>query len=518
MSWWQRQKAQPAQEGATALAVRVSATPSARPVDYLEDEVASAFFDAREHEAYYRSLQRVEDRRASQDQLRQVLLRLLRLANGGGLAFLHDLITRTRQDAQREVRASLGESPAQRVRRMEPDGMRLLGNDAGQDLKRLRAAYRAAALQYHPDRGGSHEQMTAVNRAYEQLHRIILEEGDCTAPWASDELSNTFAYLWSVQRLLFDIALDEWALDDAAPYLEALASDKERCSESQGQRLIELIEPACKLTERLCGAGSLDRASASLAVAQEGLRMARARGLDYEWYVRQAAETVAGTHKPRFVLNDARQIENAFRLGAIDHKRYEANLARIAGRKEQKESDRSERTALLAEARFLPSLPIDARLAPSRTGSRLVPRPGYFQHRAEKLTSDQQAEYLETFRNGTDLDMVAKYAFVRLSSLLRSAVFHVGRCNLASLLAEVRLLAQLEPRCGWSAEGVADVIRFLSALSGARLAGYAASLAKLLEPQPQTSGFVVIVLDVPVDLTRDFFDSARELAAKYGAV
>jgi hypothetical protein len=39
-----------------------------------------------------------------------------------------------------------------------------------------------------------------------------------------------------------------------------------------------------------------------------------------------------------------------------------------------------------------------------------------------------------------------------------------------------------------------------------------------LEPQPQTSGFVVIVLDVPVDLTRDFFDSARELAAKYGAV
>ncbi|MFI5393898.1 MAG: hypothetical protein ACHQ9S_00070 [Candidatus Binatia bacterium] len=517
MFWWRRQKTPGGQQSPLTPAVQPSAAPSARPVDYLEDEVASAFFDAREYEAYYRSLQRVEERRAFRDQVRQVLLRLLRLASEDGLRLIDDLITRTSEEAQREVRASFDGSPAQRVRRMEPEGMRLLGNDAGLDLKRLRAAYRAAALRCHPDRGGSHEQMTAVNRAYEQLHRILVEEGDYAAPWGSTQLSTTFAYLWAVRRLLFEIALDEWALDDAARYLGALASDKQRCSESQGQRLIDLIEPACKLTERLCAAGSVDGASVSLAVAQDGLRMAQACGLNYDWFVRQAAETVAGTHKPRFVLNDARQIENAFRLGAIDQKRYEANLGRVAGRKELNEADRSRRLALLAEVRFLPSLAVDARLEPSPTVGSLVPHPGYFEYRAEKLTSDQQAEYLSTFRDGTDLDLVAKYAFVRLSSLLRSAVFNVGRCDIPSLGAEAKLLAQLEPRCAWSAERVGEVIGFLAALSGGQRAAYAVALAKLLEPQPQTNGFIVMIIDTPIDLTETFFNSARELAGEYGA-
>jgi hypothetical protein len=517
MVWSRRHSAPPRPRGPMVPAVQGSAAPSDRPLDHLEDEVTSAFFDAREYEAYYRSLQLAEERRAFHDQLRLVLLRLLRLADGRGFALLDDLVRQTSEEAEREVPAPFALSPAERVRRMHPDGMRFLGDDAGLDLEHLKASYRAAALRCHPDRGGSNEQMTAINLAHTQLHRILVEEGGGEVPWAPVKLSGTHAYLWAVRRLLFETALDEWALDDAAPCLEALAADKQLCGESQGRRLIDLVVPACKLTERLCAAGSVAAARASLAVAREGLRFAQARHLNFDGYVRLAAEAIAGVRKPHFILNGAKQIENAFRLGAIDRKRYDANMIRIAGRKERKNLDYSRRLALLAQAKFLPALPIDARLRPSRVIGNLVPHPGYFDYHSETLTSDQQAEYLKAFREGTDLALVAKYAFVRLSGLLRSVLSSVGGCDFASVLEEVQLLAQLEPRCAWSADGVGEVIQFLVGLTGGTRAGYASTLARLLEPQPQTVGIFTPNAGTLFDLTPIFFSSARELAMKYGA-
>ena len=108
--------------------------------------------------------------------------------------------------------------------------MRILGDDAGRDLEHLRAAYRAAALRCHPDRGGSHEDMIAVNRAFEMLHRILVEEAgavpivgeDSESLASSGETPNALAYLWTVRRLLLGIALDDWELDEASVYLADL--------------------------------------------------------------------------------------------------------------------------------------------------------------------------------------------------------------------------------------------------------------------------------------------------------
>ena len=217
----------------------IKAPDSAQPINYLEDEISSAFFITREYEAYYRSLKHVEERRAFYNDLLPALHRLLLLANRDSIIQLDNLITRTVQVAKQEKQSSPFESAVQRVHRMEPIGMQLLGNDAGLDLKRLRSAYRMVALRYHPDHGGSHEQMIAINRAYEQLHRILIEESNFTATLTSDKLSNVFAYLWEIKLLLFEVALDEWTLDEAVFYLNALASDKERCEESGDLQLIK---------------------------------------------------------------------------------------------------------------------------------------------------------------------------------------------------------------------------------------------------------------------------------------
>ncbi len=75
------------------------ASASPPPLDYLSDELATAFFDAREHEAYYRSLRTstrprpIDARRAYYDTFRPLLLRLLALADDDGIVFLENLIT-----------------------------------------------------------------------------------------------------------------------------------------------------------------------------------------------------------------------------------------------------------------------------------------------------------------------------------------------------------------------------------------------------------------------------------------
>lgn len=63
-------------------------------INYLDDEVASAFFAAREAEAYYRSLKSVDEKRAFHDHLIETLTRLLRAAEGPGAPLLDDLARR----------------------------------------------------------------------------------------------------------------------------------------------------------------------------------------------------------------------------------------------------------------------------------------------------------------------------------------------------------------------------------------------------------------------------------------
>lgn len=359
--------------------------------------------------------------------------------------------------------------------------------------------------------------MAAVNHAFEQLHQILVGEAGASPP-SSGEFAGAATYLWTVRRLLFEMAVDNFALDDAVHYLEELVSAKGMPPESHDRRVIELLESACSLAKKLCAMGAFEKARSSLAVAQDALRMAQLRGLNYGPVVRTAEDTVLRKRKPRFVLNHARQIENAFRLGAIDEKRYRADMARVARQRCEIEADRPIRLACLGNAKFVTVLPIDEGLKPSDEVPTFVPYPGYCA-RTENLAPNQLAEYLKAFRDGDDLDLVAKYAWVRLSGLIRSAIHFVDRCDLASFLTEVEALAVMEPKCSRYAQPVKEILGYLAALSGSRRAAYATQLAKLLEPQTYTNGGITVSYFGPMQgwPGKGFFDSARELAREYGA-
>jgi hypothetical protein len=498
------------------------------PLDYLRDELATAFFDAREHEAYYRSLkssERPKDaRRAFHDTLRPVFLRLLVLANDDGIVFLEHLITANIREEKRTQGVQARGSPAERVRRAEPRGMKILGDDAGRDLEHLRTAYRAAALRSHPDLGGSHEDMKAVNGAFEMLHRLLVEaagaepivgEGDNSREMPGDT-TNALAYLWTVRQLLLGIALDEWALEEAIAYLEELVpvrAPRPAPAENTGipfliynseseriRRTYDLLEQACRLTVRLCAARCADSAARSLAIARELHRLIREYGARNEkggedvstaWVLhppitsnfvhpslRKAEECIAGRSKPPIVLDSVKQVENAFRLGAIDRKRYKASLSRVTKTASRVGADRRERLAILARTRFAPLLPSDAQLKPSRNPGRIVPHPPPYIGGVKDLTPDQQAMYLEAFRSAHDLDLVAIYARFRLGSIFESAILFPERCDLAALAEEADALAQVGFECRFTAGAAALMIRLIAELDDSRRAQFTSELAK----------------------------------------
>jgi hypothetical protein len=405
--------------------------------DYLSDPAIAAFFSAREHEFYFRSLKSVDETRAFHDRLIAVLLSVLQLVDERSQPILDEILARAFHE---EHPWSAGElTPATsvvgHVRSLEPRGVKLLGIDDDVDFEVLRKAYRAAALRVHPDRGGSTAEMGAVNRAYELLHSRLGErqaEGglvfgsSLSVPTARD-------FVCSTVRLLFDISLDDWALDEASSWLEELTieiapptTDNRRYRLSfslSSDQLMDLTEPASKLCQRLIACDDRAGAERAIKVAREGLRKAQAHGLIYEPFVNAAQEVMEGKRKPRFVLNHPRQLDNALRLGAIDEKRYAANLARIDKRRGDRELDRIERTELLSSSTFIEHLPIDHSLSRKAAPGRLIPHPGWYEDRAETLAAEQQAEYLAAFGPDSTLEAVEKYAWVRLSSLIRSAAY-----------------------------------------------------------------------------------------------
>ena len=482
-------------------------------LDYLDDEAVAAYFAAREHEAYYRSLKSVDDRRAFHDDLKVALIRLVEVTDDHARSALDAIIARAARTGGETI-----SSPLDQVRRLEPEGTRLLALEGNPDFGTLRTAYRSAALLYHPDRGGSNEAMAAVNRAFEHLHVVLSKEGnyvvESTSVWGY-EAKTALDYLWAVTRLLFEVALDDWALDEASSWLDRLISDtflESRLARAGYQR-IDLINPTAKLSERLMAAGDPKEAKRALAVARDGLKRARRAGLFYDHYVVKATDVLLSKRKARFVLNHFRQLENARRLGAIDDARYESNFARLTGRQASQDAGRSAGEQLLKTIRFAP-LPIDRTLRPALGDRTLIPRPDYYEVRAEGLSSDQQAEYVRAFGPAPVLELVKKYAFVRLSGLIRSAVYFSDAVDSAALSVEAHALATVEPRCAWVADQVAQVIDFFDALDGKRRRAYVQGLHELLEPETHETGFVIIVMPGAMEVSGSFLESAQRLGRR----
>lgn len=479
-----------------ALITRSRTSVGARTVNYLDDAVVAAYFAAREHVAYFRSLKAAQERRDFHERLIPVLRAFVDRAVPSAFDVLDGIIGRT---------IDVDPAPSTRdllalVRERQPTGLELLDVEADVDFNELRSAYRRAALRYHPDRGGSDEQMAAINEAYEILHAGLsaqvagvpeLQEGE---PEADAGPRCALDYVWCTLFELFQVAVDDWALDDASKLLQELQSDRFRESRytRSEDRWIELTKPAADLSKRWVAAGNRKAAEAALVVARTGVARARRNGLTFDIYLDPAEKVFAGTSKPGFGLNHLRQVENAHRYGAIDEKKYAAARAKLAADQQARAADRARRSEVMNRVRFVEQLPIDPKVEVAAPASSLVPSPDYFQVRAEDLSPEQLAEYHRAFSPSSTLDLVAKYAYVRLSSLIRSAIHHPDEVEPAVLAAEVRNIVDLVPRSGGFGEPIAKVLEMFAKLDRAGRREYATVLQQLLTPEPVEGALITV--------------------------
>jgi hypothetical protein len=419
-------------------------------MDYLATPAVAAYFDAREHEAYYQAIKRAEPRRDFHERFVRVLERFIELTNSekGAAAVDHVMAESQRIETGAQVQPT--STPLQKARARYPKGVELLGLTEAMTFESLKTAYRGAARTNHPDAGGPHDAMVAVNEAFQFAHALLRSATVGIGPGQAvpsqsgvgNQISDCASYRYKCGELLFLVALDEWNLDTAFGWLERINSPlwKQSPCASHPWRLIALTEPACKLATRLSLTQLKDEAVRALAVARMGRD---ATDLNYGPMVRLAEEALAGKRQTQVSIKHRRQADNALRLGVIDDKHYKDIVKRLDASAVADDMYEERLRQLLAGGRFLQDLPTDRIAKGKILPSQLVPEPGYYVTRIAQLTDAQQAEYTTAFGSQTTLPLVRKYTFVRLGSLLESVLFHPGEVDDAALEQEAETLASI---------------------------------------------------------------------------
>jgi hypothetical protein len=453
--------------GSSELAIQTDAD------DYLGTPAVAAYFDAREHEAYYQALKRAEFRRDFHERLISTLEQFIALTDspeGGGAV---DRVIAESLRLDHTAGAASSGNALQVAREKYPKGAKLLGLRDPVTFDSLKTAYRSAARANHPDVGGSHDAMLAVNEAFQFVHALLRAEaiGVGVAEVAGDQaalgnkIGDCAAYRYKCGETLFLIALDDWNLDTASAWLQRITSASWQQSPYANHpwRRLALTEPASKLATRLSLTHLRDEASQALDVARSGLAEAKkTRYLNYDPFVRMAEDALAGRRRTQVVINHRRQADNAFRLGVIDTKCYQAVLKRLESSAANGEMYQEQLQEFLAGGGFLRDLPADRIARGKVSQGQLVPEPGYYVTRVAQLSDAQQAEYLSAFSDGTTLPLVWKYTFVRLVSLVESVLFEPGEVDDAAAEREAGFLASLHNGSGaWYGSEVAEAVAVL---------------------------------------------------------
>jgi hypothetical protein len=432
----------------------------------------AAYFDAREHEAYYRAIKRVGHRRDFHERLVPVLERLIELTEPPQSAAAVDRAIAGSLRMEQAARQIADGSPLDIARAGYPDAVGLLGISEPLSFDSLKTAYRSAVRRNHPDLGGSHEAMVMLNDVFQFIHALLRERETIAGSGERDGLSaanaakvrNCLDYRYSCGELLFLALLEDWDIDTAFLWLERITSApwQQSCYAQDSWRRIALTEPAAKIAGRLSLVRLREQAVQALTIARGGLREAQKRGLSCEQYIRDAEDILAGRRHVRVSLSHQRQANNALRLGVINSRQYQNVLERLASAVAAEDDYEARLRRLQAGDGLLRDLPTD-RIAHGKVLQHsLVPEPGYYVNRIAQLSNEQQGEYLGAFSDQTTLALVRKYTFVRLVSLLESVLFYPGEVDDAAAEREALALASLHDGSGRSygievAEAIADL-------------------------------------------------------------
>ncbi len=425
--------------------------------DLLSNKVLAAYFSAREHEVYFHSLRKVDDRRGFYPRIVAALEELLGFFDdAANLELLDTCVFQRRQRVSKTgpnvEETTEGLKVLDRLKEVDDQGVELLELKATARFgspttafDSLHSAYRSAAKKYHPDVGGNNELMRLVNDAFKEFHDIIsrwLWTEAPTRPHISEaplgpavghpgfefEIRSATEYLNWIGAILVTVHTDSWGVDRAYTVLKSLSDHgllSQRFTHDESF-LAYLAGPLFRLAERLHTAHLVDEARCVQNHAIEFLTreshiypnvdVGRALGQA------SASSVLRGDEKLMIVIKHPCQAENLLRLGVIDKDRYCQAQSRFHRQHAKTISKERDFARFQESGGFVSPLSYDAPFGGSVGPETLVPRPTSRVCRINDLSDGQRAEYFHAFGPLGTSDMVEKYLAIRISSYLCSLI------------------------------------------------------------------------------------------------
>jgi hypothetical protein len=405
--------------------------------DLFSSEVITKYFNAREQEIYFHSLRHADDRRSIYPQVLATLGELLAFFDdAASLELLDSCIFRHRQQVEK---VSQDCQILDYLKGVNPRGVELLALTGPTTFDSLRAARNNSAKKYHPDLGGSNEEMKLVNIAYSAFHDIISQWKETPAQQSVSDVAlgpdvghldlefqirSATEYLNWLGAILVSVHTDSWAVDRGCTMLKLL-HDHALLSQrfTQEENFVGYFaRPLFQLAERLHAANLVEEAQFVQRYAFPLLTPGGRTSPFIEVGLTRASSILSGKQKLTIVIKHPCQAENLFRLNLIDETRYCQVQARFRRQHAESLSSDLDLASFQEFGGFISPLSYDTPFRCDAETKTLVPVPNFPCERINHLSDEQRAEYFRAFGPLGSRDAIDNYLTIRISSYLCSLI------------------------------------------------------------------------------------------------
>lgn len=475
--------------------------------DQLSNVVLASYFAAREHEVYLSSLRWMEDRRDFYPQFVRAAMQLLTFFDdAASLELLDSVIFRSRKKLEN---VSQGLSILDYLRKANPRGVELLGLNPPVTFDSLRSAYRKAALTYHPDRGGSNEDMKLVNLAFEEFHEVISQwkaapttekptgatlacgSHAASRDWdfCSVRIRSAADYLNWLGAVLVSVHTDSWAVDKAYTMVRSLREHGLLSSSlaKQVNFAHSFAFALIRLAKMLRTASPVEEAEYVLDCASSLAEVCRSSHLHLTLERARAKNAPDRFRKLKPSVMHPCQAENLFRLKIIDERQYRKAQPRFP----EAQSQDLDLTKFREEGGFI-HLSHDAPFTCEPRVKPLVPVPGlFFWDRINLLSDEQRAEYFRAFGPSGDRVSLKHYCYQRCTGYLCSLIHSYSEEEAEKIEHECEFLKRLFPDRAFYFDQVLGISKHIRQLDSATRKEKLCILRKLDTPKHPPIGPVI---------------------------
>ena len=368
------------------------------------------------------------------------------------------------------------------LRNADKRGLKLLNVTGDISLSTLKKCYRNASLKYHPDKGGSHEEMIRVNDAYTKFYDII--ENHKSLEKIVKTISSPVQWNdWMFSCLLIKACInaDFFAADKIIKPLEKAYNYATKSNSNYaGYFSYELGgfegDVLSKLSYTLHRFSMYDEWSKSREITHffyEQIIKGKikneygdllTRGFFTELMIKKYSKEEFEKNIPKLVIRHIEQGENAYRLKKIDDKRIKSIRKRYDKRKSEDKVYFDDLIEFCKNFEFQVEVNDYDYKSDIIQGS-IIRDVSLEQKRYHHLSAQQKWEFLKSFKDGHDGKLIDKYLKIRSQDIMLGLINRFEKLDIKNLTRECEFFSKIEECTEHSSyENVLEFIIYLESI------------------------------------------------------